>query len=307
MSTVAPDTRSWFRQHKILTVVLAFLLLAVLGSIFGEDAERSTNADPSVSSSSEDTEPNPDDSTPTEDEPTTDPESTGETKAQKTKTQPPPATQKPHKKPPPPPEREPRAVVRYLVTRVIDGDTVEVAKGGGTSVRIIGIDTPETVHPSVPVECGGPRASTLATQLPDGERVRLMYDPSQGRTDSFGRTLAYLQVPRIGDFGLTMIKRGAAAEYTYDTAYARQDLYRAAERTARASDRGLWRMCGSTAVPLVPSQPPPTQPEPGAGTDPRFDYCYEANDAGYGPYYQGTDPEYPWYDDADGDGIVCET
>lgn len=41
-------------------------------------------------------------------------------------------------------------------------------------------------------------------------------------------------------------------------------------------------------------------------TDPRFSYCYEANDAGYGPYYQGQDPEYAWYDDRDGDGIVCE-
>ncbi len=72
-------------------------------------------------------------------------------------------------------------------------------------------------------------------------------------------------------------------------------------------------MCGSTVVPLVPSQPPPspqpppTQPGPVAGSDPTFDYCYEANDAGYGPYYQGTNPEYPWYDDADGDGIVCDT
>lgn len=45
----------------------------------------------------------------------------------------------------------------------------------------------------------------------------------------------------------------------------------------------------------------------GGGTDPRFSYCYEANDAGYGPYYQGQDPEYAWYDDRDGDGVVCET
>ena len=44
----------------------------------------------------------------------------------------------------------------------------------------------------------------------------------------------------------------------------------------------------------------------GGGSDPMFSYCYEANDAGYGPYYQGSDPEYDWYDDADADGIVCE-
>jgi hypothetical protein len=42
------------------------------------------------------------------------------------------------------------------------------------------------------------------------------------------------------------------------------------------------------------------------GTDPRFAYCYEAKDAGYGPYYQGKDPEYDWYTDSDSDGVVCE-
>jgi Skp family chaperone for outer membrane proteins len=60
---------------------------------------------------------------------------------------------------------------------------------------------------------------------------------------------------------------------------------------------------------MVASAPSTTSTAPsggGGGTDPRFSYCYEANDAGYGPYYQGTDPEYGWYDDADNDGIVCE-
>jgi hypothetical protein len=42
------------------------------------------------------------------------------------------------------------------------------------------------------------------------------------------------------------------------------------------------------------------------GLDPRFDYCYQAIDAGYGPYYQGRDPEYGWYTDSDSDGVVCE-
>jgi len=45
----------------------------------------------------------------------------------------------------------------------------------------------------------------------------------------------------------------------------------------------------------------------GGGQDPRFAYCYQANDAGYGPYYRGADPEYDWYEDADHDGIVCES
>ncbi len=44
----------------------------------------------------------------------------------------------------------------------------------------------------------------------------------------------------------------------------------------------------------------------GADLDPRFDYCYQATAAGYGPYFEGTDPEYDWYTDGDSDGVVCE-
>ncbi len=65
------------------------------------------------------------------------------------------------------------------------------------------------------------------------------------------------------------------------------------------------RQTGSAAWLTSEALPPP--PAAGGGTDPRFAYCYEANDAGYGPYYRGQDPEYDWYDDADSDGIVCET
>ena len=101
----------------------------------------------------------------------------------------------------------------HRVLRVIDGDTVEVAyRGSAVSVRVIGIDTPETVHPSEPVECGGPQASAMATRLLTGKQVRLVFDPSQGRTDYYGRTLAYVQAPGVGDFGLAMIRAGRAAE-----------------------------------------------------------------------------------------------
>ena len=44
----------------------------------------------------------------------------------------------------------------------------------------------------------------------------------------------------------------------------------------------------------------------GGGARPRFDYCYQATAAGYGPYYQGKDTEYGWYTDGDSDGVVCE-
>jgi micrococcal nuclease len=81
-------------------------------------------------------------------------------------------------------------VLLYAVLRVVDGDTVEVSYRGGTTVRIIGIDTPETVSPSVPDECGGQAASQVAHELLDDRRIALRFDASQGRYDRYGRTLA---------------------------------------------------------------------------------------------------------------------
>jgi micrococcal nuclease len=62
----------------------------------------------------------------------------------------------------------------------------------------------------------------------------------------------------------------------------------------------------SSTSTSTPTQAPTTSPTTG-GTDPRFQYCYQAIAAGYGPYYSGVDPEYDWYLDADSDGVVCET
>src|SRR4051794_28313727 len=64
-----------------------------------------------------------------------------------------------------------------VVTEVIDGDTILVRAGDRTlDVRLLGIDTPETVHPARPVECFGPQASRYAKRLLQGEDVRLVYD-----------------------------------------------------------------------------------------------------------------------------------
>lgn len=73
---------------------------------------------------------------------------------------------------------------------------------------------------------------------------------------------------------------------------------------ARADEQRKTARAVANALASVPAAAPaPTGG--GGGTDPRFDYCYNAQDAGYGPYYAG-DTEYGWYDDADGDGVVCE-
>ncbi|QNN54561.1 thermonuclease family protein [Nocardioides mesophilus] len=139
----------------------------------------------------------------------------------------------------------------HRVVRVVDGDTVHVDwRGEDTTVRIIGIDTPESVSPSTPDECWGSRATRAAEGLLEGRRVAVVLDPSQGRRDVYGRLLAYLDIEGGQDFGEAMIRAGDAVEYTYDDPYARQAGYRSAERAARAADRGLWGACGGPDRPL---------------------------------------------------------
>jgi len=131
----------------------------------------------------------------------------------------------------------------FRVERVVDGDTVVLADREGTRVRLIGIDTPEVVSPERPAECWGEEASQAAERLLEGERVEVRLDPSQGRYDDYGRTLAYLELPQVGDVGLTLVRAGHAEEYTFDEAYLLHDAYRRAEAEAQDDRRGLWGGC----------------------------------------------------------------
>ena len=80
-----------------------------------------------------------------------------------------------------------------LVTRVIDGDTVEVSLNGESqTVRYIGIDTPETKHPSKPIECFGPEASQFNEELVSGKQVLLEEDVTD--KDRYGRLLRYVWI-----------------------------------------------------------------------------------------------------------------
>jgi len=81
---------------------------------------------------------------------------------------------------------------------------------------------------------------------------------------------------------------------------------RKVRREARAAQRTAVAQAVAQAKAEAPSSPVQQFAGTGGETDQRFDYCYEANDAGYGDYVEGQDPEYAWYDDADNDGIVCE-
>jgi endonuclease YncB( thermonuclease family) len=134
------------------------------------------------------------------------------------------------------------------VARVVDGDTIKVTltTGQTVTVRLIGIDTPETVKPGTPVQCGGPEASARMKKLAaPGRVVTLTSDPTQDPVDRFGRLLAYVSGGGV-DFGLTMIASGWAKTYVYGQAFQRASAYRRAQASARAARRGVSRRCGGS-------------------------------------------------------------
>lgn len=129
----------------------------------------------------------------------------------------------------------------YPVAKVVDGDTLEVRKDGGiVKVRLIGINTPETVDPRRSVQCFGREASAEAHRLLDGQSVSLETDPSQDTYDKYGRLLAYVYLPDGTLFNERMIAAGFAHEYTYNVPYKYQAQFKAAEQAAREARRGLW-------------------------------------------------------------------
>ncbi len=129
----------------------------------------------------------------------------------------------------------------YAVDRVVDGDTVRVLiNGESTPVRLIGIDTPETVAPGRPVECAGPEASVYADQLMTGGRVYLEIDPTQGVTDRFDRVLAYVWLDDNVMVNLAMLQTGLAEERTYAADYKYQQLFQQEEKRAKDALLGLW-------------------------------------------------------------------
>lgn len=154
--------------------------------------------------------------------------------------------------------------VFYPVLHVVDGDTIDVQKDGKkVRVRLIGINSPESVDPRRPVQCFGKEASAELARLLVGASVRLETDPSQDTYDKFGRLLAYVFLPSASgrsdlpkngtgrsdlpeNVGLHMIETGYAYEYTYHLPYKYQAEFKAGQVAAERDGRGLWApgVCG---------------------------------------------------------------
>lgn len=129
----------------------------------------------------------------------------------------------------------------YKVVKVVDGDTIDVDINGETSrLRLIGIDTPETVDPRKPVQCFGVAASNKAKELLNNQFVILEADESQGNKDKYGRLLRYVFLPDGTNYGLYMIGEGYAHEYTYNLPYKYQAEFKQAEIDAVDGNKGLW-------------------------------------------------------------------
>lgn len=132
------------------------------------------------------------------------------------------------------------------LVRVVDGDTVRVRIGGHEQVvRLIGIDSPESVRPGVAIECGAKAASAALKRLVrPGARVRLVSDPTQATVDRYGRRLGYVTLVDGPSLQLSQLRSGWADVYVYGhTPFVRVDGFRKAAEQAEDAARGVWRLC----------------------------------------------------------------
>ena len=136
--------------------------------------------------------------------------------------------------------------VAASVTYIADGDTVHVtdALGSKIKVRVLGIDTPETRNPQLPVQCWGPEATQFATAILLNKQVTVVGDPTQDVRDRYGRVLGYLYLADGSNYSVLAARAGAARTYIFDgQPVTEHPASAAAEAEARAAGRGLWGAC----------------------------------------------------------------
>jgi micrococcal nuclease len=146
---------------------------------------------------------------------------------------------------------EPAGYEEAVVTRVVDGDTIvvrvtgrvegpgagEAAIGGEHRLRLIGIDTPESVKPGSPVECFALEASAAASALLEGQEVKLVKDVEE--RDGFDRLLRYVYLGAEMT-NARLVVNGYAHAFTYPPNIRHSELFVQLQREAREADRGLW-------------------------------------------------------------------
>jgi micrococcal nuclease len=140
------------------------------------------------------------------------------------------------------------ATASVLVVRAVDGDTLEVEiEGRREDVRLIGVDTPETVKPEEPVQCFGPQASAFTHRVADGRRARLLFGVE--RRDIYERLLAYVQLSdppfdvENRSLNAMLLRKGFARTLTFPPNARFAAPFRRLELRAARAGRGLWGAC----------------------------------------------------------------
>lgn len=131
--------------------------------------------------------------------------------------------------------------IQAHVVDVADGDTINIEfRGDVHTVRLLGIDTPETHHPTKPVQCFGPEASEFTTQVLLGQTVELEFD--QQRRDAYGRLLAWVWLD--GElFNKTVVSVGNARLLLIPPNLAHGRTLLKAQQLAISTGVGLWAAC----------------------------------------------------------------
>ena len=140
------------------------------------------------------------------------------------------------------------------ITKVIDGDTMDVRFEDGTTdrVRLLGVDTPETNAVNKPNEYGditdlkclarwGDKSDDYAKSILDGKEVRLVFDEEAGERGYYGRLLAYIEIDGY-DFNESLISRGYARVYEEGTS-SREKRYLSEQKKVKSEGKGLWGDC----------------------------------------------------------------
>ncbi|HSE61616.1 MAG TPA: thermonuclease family protein [Candidatus Saccharimonadales bacterium] len=131
----------------------------------------------------------------------------------------------------------------YIVTQSVDGDTFQVdIDGKKESVRLIGVDTPETHKPNTPVQCQGPEAADFTRQTLEGKPVQLVADPTNDNRDRYDRLLRYAYTQDGTLFNRLLIEKGFGFAYT-SFPFQKTDEFLAAQTAAQANKVGLWSLC----------------------------------------------------------------
>jgi micrococcal nuclease len=201
------------------------------------------------------------------------------------------------------------------VTRVVDGDTIDISPSveGRSRVRLIGMDTPEVYFGTQPY---GPEASAFAKRELDGERVGLELDVQ--KIDPYRRILAYVYLPNGEMFNETLLREGYAQVATFPPNVKYQERFLQAQREAREANRGLWglsagELCKQTdrgngiggGCSGSESQSVGGSASAGSGEDSNLDcasFAYQEEAQRVLKQY----PSDPNYLDGDGDGVACE-